>query len=73
MEPFYIRQSNEPMDTVQRNEWASKCADEARLEGAQLCRFSIHPTIPHLFLVEGWKLKAHEVGDQSEPRWQLSK
>ncbi len=69
MEPFYIRQSNEPMDSVALNEWAAACAKEAQEQGANLGRFSIHPTIPHLYLVEGWKDKI--VPDQGEPRWQL--
>lgn len=73
MEPFYIRQTAEPMSPVDRNDWASRCMDEARDQGAKLCRFSIHQRHPNLFLVEAWNAPAHEVGDQGEPRWQLTK
>lgn len=71
MEPFYIRQSAEPMDKTELNAWAEQCAAEARAQGAMHGRFSIHPTHPHLFLVEGWNASAKEVGDEGEPRWQL--
>lgn len=47
MEPFYIRQSAEPMDSVARNEWASMCAAEARQEGALLGRKTFNEHTPY--------------------------
>lgn len=69
MEPFYIRQTSEPMTLDERRKWFRECADEARSQGAKLARASIHPEHEHVCLVEAWSALAHEVGDQGEPRF----
>ena len=69
MEPFYIRQSAEPKTIGERMAWFRACAQEARAEGAQLCRFTVHDADNSLLLVEGWK--EFRVHDQGEPRWSL--
>lgn len=66
-EPFYIRQSHENRTPEQAKEWFHQCAEEAKSEGAQLCRFSHHPNDKTLLLVEGWKEKY--VADQGPLRW----
>ena len=68
-EPFYIRQTAEPMTQDQRRDWFQTCAQEAKAEGAQHARFTIHPAFPSLCLVEAWKERV--VADEGEPRWAI--
>ena len=71
MEPFYIRQTAEPMTDAERRDWFNICAQEAKTEGAEICRFSVGNDAS-LALVEGWKGKLYEIGDQGEPRFVLT-
>ena len=71
VEPFYIRQSREDRTPAEIRDWFSKCAEEAKAEGAQFCRFSHHPDDAQLLLVECWKEKV--VTDQGPIRWSLDK
>lgn len=70
MEPFYIRQQGEPKTPDERMAWFKMCAAEAKAEGAQLCRFTAHPSDSNLLLVECWK--EFRVPDQGEPRWAMT-
>ena len=71
MEPFFIRQTAEPMSQVERRDWFGWCAVEARKAGAKLCRAHIHPDNEDLLLFEAWDAVAADVGDPGDPRWQL--
>ena len=70
MEPFYIAQTAEPHVAGGRMVWFEERAAEAKAQGAQLCRFTVHPDNPDLLLVEGWREK--HVPDRGDPRWQLT-
>lgn len=69
-EPFYIRQSGETRTFEEQMQWFKQCAEEAKSEGAQLCRFSRHPDDVNLLLVEGWRERV--VPDQGPIRWSLT-
>lgn len=51
MEPFYVRQARVATEAEQ-TAWFQECIREARAEGAQSGRFSIHPDHTGLVLVE---------------------
>lgn len=70
MEPFYIRQTAEPLTPMQRDAWAAECASDAIRKGAKLCRFTVSSD-GSMALVEAWLERAFAVGDQGEPRWSL--
>lgn len=72
MEPFYIRQTSDPMLTrEQAQDWAASCAKQAFREGAMFCRFSISED-GKTYLVEAWNAPAHKVDDQGPPRFSFS-
>lgn len=68
MEPFYVRQARVATEAEQ-TAWFQECIREARAEGAQSGRFSIHPDHTGLVLVEAWREKI--VHDQGPVRWSL--
>ncbi len=68
MEPFYVRQAR-VYNEAEQTSWFQECIREARAEGAQLGRFSIHPDHTGLVLVEAWREKI--VPDQGPVRWQM--
>jgi hypothetical protein len=68
VEPDYIRQSGDPMTEGEQVSWFQEARAEAEAEGAMHLRYSVHPEIPNLRLVEGWKDRPSNEG---EPRWQL--
>jgi hypothetical protein len=68
-EPVYIRQSAEPMTDEESHRWFHGCADEAISKGVTWARYSVHPEIENLRIVEGW-LKQPD--DQGEIRWALT-
>lgn len=71
VEPFYIRQSAEHTDPDAQYEWMKLCASEAQAEGAKFCRFSRHPELLSLVLVECWRESMQEVGDQGQQRFSV--
>lgn len=71
MEPFYIRQTAEPMDSAERREWFTQCGWEAQRLGAKLCRYSVSDD-GRLSLVEAWPAVAADVGYQGPPRFSYS-
>lgn len=68
-EPDYIRQSGDVMDQDQQSAWFEEARAEAEDEGAKHLRYSVHPDIPNLRLVEGWSIRP---GNEGDPRWQLT-
>lgn len=68
-EPDYIRQTGEVMTPEEAHEWFQCAAAEARANGITHARFSYHPTIEHLRIVEGWKTRPV---DEGEIRWALT-
>ena len=68
-EPFYIWQTGELMSDAERQAWFEAATKEAHARGATFFRFSIHETIPHLILIEGWK---KQPADQGEPRFAVT-
>lgn len=69
-EPFFIRQCGDPLpDGVLPIDWFSARCEEARKEGATFARYSIHPEMENLLLIEAWKERP---ADQGEIRWQLT-
>lgn len=66
-EPFYIAQTAEAYTKELANTFIRERAKEAKNEGAQLIRASIHPDFPNMLLIEGWAER--HVGDQGHPRW----
>jgi hypothetical protein len=72
VEPFYIRQSADGKTEADRLAFFKACAADAKSEGAQLCRFSVHSIDCRLMLVECWKEPARDVPEQGELRWQIS-
>ena len=66
--PDYIAQTAEPMTQDERFEWMRARTKEATAEGMTHGRFTLHPTIPNLLLVEAWKERP---ADEGEPRWQM--
>lgn len=69
MEPDFIFQTAEPMTSEQRMEWLLLHSREANEDGATFHRATIHPDIPHLTLLESWKVHPD---DQGEPRFALT-
>lgn len=69
-EPFYLRQTADLRTPDAQRVWFKTCADEAKAEGAQHARFSIHPSIPNLLLVEAWRERPRDV-IEGEQRWML--
>lgn len=69
-EPFYIRQSHEKRTPQEVSAFFMRSAEEAKAEGANLCRFSHHPDDKSLLLVECWREKVVE--DQGPLRWSLA-
>ncbi len=68
-EPFFICQSGETMTEKEAQSWFRRTAGEARQEGARWVRFSYHPEIQHLRIVEGWHVRPDDEGDI---RWSLT-
>jgi len=68
-EPEYLRQSGDVMTDVQAAAWYRAAALEARAEGITHARFSYHPDIPHLRIVEGW---LERPADEGAVRWALT-
>jgi hypothetical protein len=66
--PDYARQNGEPLSDEAALRWCNDAATEARSVGCRIVRHSVHPTIPHLRLVEGWTEIAAQ---QGEPAWSL--
>lgn len=62
-DPFYIRQTAEPMEPDKQRAWFQACADEAKAAGATWCRFSVHPQDARILLVEGWKHRPSHEGE----------
>jgi hypothetical protein len=75
IEPIYVRQAAESMSIPERRAWLTEAGKEAAAKGATFCRYSMHPDIPDLVMVEGWSASVSEVmaaGGQGEPRWALT-
>jgi hypothetical protein len=68
-DPDFIHQSGEKMSPAQQKEWFRAHAAEMRAEGATFFRATVHDTIAHLLLLEGWKVPPD---DQGEVRWQFA-
>lgn len=68
-EPEFIAQNGEHLTAEQRRQWFRSRTEEAKAEGAVLCRYSVHETMPNLILFEAWTARP---SDQGEPRWQIS-
>lgn len=68
-EPFFIAQSADFKEPHAQEAWMIARATEAREEGATWYRFSAHPTIPYVRLVEAWKERPK---DEGAPRWQMT-
>lgn len=68
-EPFYIRQTSGPRTDAEMRDWFMKCYDEAKADGGHFARFSCHPDVEGLLLVEVWKER--HVADQGPQRWSL--
>ena len=69
MEPDFIAQTAEPMSEGERRKWASERAAEFFHKGATHHRLTIHDTIPHLLLLEGWKVRPK---DEGEPHFEFA-
>lgn len=70
-EPFYVRQNGEFSNLTpgQRRSWFKGVAQEAKEEGATICRASVDDeNQPTMGLVEGWKEHPKE---QGPIRWAL--
>ena len=65
-EPFYIRETAEPMTVDQQRQWFRAAAAEAQAEGGTFPRFSIHPRDARRLLIEVWKVRP---SDQGKQRW----
>jgi hypothetical protein len=66
--PDYARQNGEPLSDEAALRWCNDAATEARSVGCRIVRYSVHQTIKHLRLVEGWT----EISvQQGEPAWSL--
>lgn len=75
IEPIYVAQTAEPMTEDAASMWLRARMTEAKEQGCQHARYSVHETIPHLRLVEGWKETSGEVGHaggDGEQRWALT-
>jgi quinol monooxygenase YgiN len=71
-EPTYIAQNGDLTDTKSVHAWFRERSEEARqTHGCRFFRYSEHPDIPHLVLIEGWA-EAPEAWVYGEPRWQLA-
>lgn len=68
VEPEYLAQSGEPLTDAEQSAWFQRRRQEAEAEGATHLRYSVHPEIPNLRLIEGW---AARPANEGEPRWQL--
>lgn len=68
-EPEYIRQSGDVMTDDEARDWYAEAASEARAAGITHARFSYHPDIPNLRIVEGWRVRPADEGDI---RWALT-
>lgn len=68
VDPDYLRQSGDPMTDDQQVAWFQAAKSEAEGEGVKHLRYSVHPTIPNLRIVEGWAVRPANEGD---PRWQF--
>jgi hypothetical protein len=69
MEPDFIAQTAELMTDVERRKWANERAAEFFNQGATHHRLTAHETIPHLLLLEGWKVRPE---DEGEPHFQFA-
>lgn len=67
-EPEYLRQSGDPMTEAGQTAWFQGARQEAEAEGVTHLRYSVHPYIPNLRLVEGW---AERPANERVPRWQF--
>jgi hypothetical protein len=67
--PCYIRQSGDTMTDEEGFEWFQAAGAEARQKGCTFARFSYHPDIPNLRIVEGWIARPT---DQGDIRWALT-
>lgn len=65
----FVAQSAKPMTGPEREAWLTDVKREMKHRGATHFRFSTHPDIPHLHLVEGWRSTPANEGD---PRWALA-
>lgn len=65
----FLAQNGDATTTDEQTAWFTATADEFRGQGATHFRYSRHPTIPNLCLVEGWKVRPANEGD---PRWLLT-
>lgn len=69
MEPDFIAQTAKPMSIMERRKWVFERAAEFYHQGAVHHRLTAHETIPHLLLLEGWKVRPEEEG---EPHFQFA-
>ncbi len=65
--PFYVVQTDRAHTKEYADKFIQERVKEAKSEGAQLIRVSVHPDYPAMLLIEGWKEK--HVPDQGHPRW----
>ena len=71
-EPTYIAQNGDLTDRASLHAWfRERVAEAHERDGCDHFRYSLHPEIPNLALVEGWAGKP-EGWDYGEPRWQFA-
>lgn len=68
-EPFYVRQTAEQMTEDEARRWFHEAAEEACQGGAKWARYTVHPDIKHLMIVEAWRERPD---DEGEPRFALT-
>lgn len=61
-EPFYIRETMEPMTPEQQRQWFADAAAEAKVEGGTWPRYTVHPRDARRLLIEVWKVRPHNEG-----------
>lgn len=65
----FLAQNADATTEEDQNLWFRAAASAFEACGAKHVRFSRHPTIPNLCLVEGWKVPP---ANEGEPRWALT-
>lgn len=67
--PCFVAQNSIPVERHrERWVWFNDTAAEGRAQGADHFRASIHPEMPDIILLEGWKQRPD---DEGEPRFML--
>jgi hypothetical protein len=69
MEPDFVAQNGDALTREEHDAWVKRCVETATAEGCTHARWTKHDQIPHLFLVEAWKVRPD---DEGEPRFALT-